>query len=496
MRKIGVVASGSSETEALVILTENEERRVKIEDLVEIWNKCGNKVLAVCRKGMGIDENLRVTGAFKPTIAYIRKGLAPSDAKRHFCFKVSVIADITNGFEQNKLIIAPGSEVHAFEEKDNPMEYLKRNVNWDDEVPTIGHYKDVENWRVPVDPQFIQQHIGVFGVTGCGKSFLTKYEIIPLLRKCGYNVIVFDWKGYDYATHPSFTDKVVRLGDMYLDDDTIVEFLASRMEYFRYSGSYKRESKPYYVLTDIIHEKPWRDHLNGIEDFRKAMEEFCSEVLSEMLECGEIRSQDKERYRKQFVRALKRIRETDLKIISGILRPKDILNLVKRLGVCVIDLSGGEKETKLSVFLSLARHIRELIERGKEELNLALIIDEAPQYCPFNPRGVESETTDMIKDLCAIGRAYKLCIVLISQGMAGEIGINAAVRRNLNTLFIGRIHPLDIEEAKNLLGSQGVDIDFLTKLPTGHFYFLGCMNPSPIPLLISFKPPMEETKID
>ena len=79
-------------------------------------------------------------------------------------------------------------------------------------------------------------------------------------------------------------------------------------------------------------------------------------------------------------------------------------------------------------------------------------------------------------------------MVIVSQGMAGAIGISPAVRRNLNTQFIGKLHPLDISEAEKLLGRQGVDIDLLTKLPVGHFYFLGSMNPSPIPLLISFKP--------
>ena len=75
-------------------------------------------------------------------------------------------------------------------------------------------------------------------------------------------------------------------------------------------------------------------------------------------------------------------------------------------------------------------------------------------------------------------------MVIVSQGMAGAIGISPAVRRNL----IGKLHPLDISEAEKLLGGQGVDIDLLTKLPVGHFYFLDSMNPSTIPLLISFKP--------
>jgi len=85
-----------------------------------------------------------------------------------------------------------------------------------------------------------------------------------------------------------------------------------------------------------------------------------------------------------------------------------------------------------------------------------------------------------------IRHAYHLCVVLLSQGIAGEIGINAAVRRNLNTQFIGKIHPLDIAEASRLLSELALDPNFLVSLAEGHFYFLGNMNPSPVPLLITF----------
>jgi hypothetical protein len=88
-----------------------------------------------------------------------------------------------------------------------------------------------------------------------------------------------------------------------------------------------------------------------------------------------------------------------------------------------------------------------------------------------------------------LGRSYGLCVVIISQGIAGEIGINAAVRRNLNTQFIGKIHPLDMEEAKRLLAQGKIEDKSLIMLPEGDFYFLGKMNPSPVPLLIHFDLP-------
>jgi len=152
----------------------------------------------------------------------------------------------------------------------------------------------------------------------------------------------------------------------------------------------------------------------------------------------------------------------------------------------VIDMSKGEKEQKLAAFYSITRYLKRLMER-KQRLDVALIIDEGPQYAPWQPRGLERETTDLIIDLCALGRSYGLSIVILSQGISGEIGLNSAVRRNLNTQFIGRIHPLDFEEAQRLAASYYISPETLLTLPEGHFYFLGRMNPSPTPLLISFQ---------
>ena len=65
------------------------------------------------------------------------------------------------------------------------------------------------------------------------------------------------------------------------------------------------------------------------------------------------------------------------------------------------------------------------------------------------------------------------------------------MRRNLNTHFFGRIHPLDATGeggASDWLSPYGVRTDQLLLLKPGHFYFSGAMNPSPIPLLITFEP--------
>jgi hypothetical protein len=96
----------------------------------------------------------------------------------------------------------------------------------------------------------------------------------------------------------------------------------------------------------------------------------------------------------------------------------------------------------------------------------------------------------MIKNLAALGRKRMLNLTLIAQGIKGEIGINAAVRRNLNTHFFGRIHPLDAGGeggASEWLSPYDITPDQLLQLKPGRFYFSGAMNVSPVPLLITYK---------
>jgi len=66
-----MVSSGASESRATVILYEGMEKVVQNESLVVIRNKNGGDVLAVCRGGRGVNENVRTSG-FTPGVAYAK----------------------------------------------------------------------------------------------------------------------------------------------------------------------------------------------------------------------------------------------------------------------------------------------------------------------------------------------------------------------------------------------------------------------------------------
>lgn len=484
MRKIGIVASGSTVIDAITILNDGEEKEAKAEDLVIIDNRNGNRIMAVCRTAVGSNENLRAVG-FSPGIAYARLGKHPSTAKEYYAFTLDVLGDISSGkLEHNKTVIAPSSDVLLFEQEDNPMSHLGSPNG------SVGYYKDHPKWTVPMIAKFIPYHMGVFAVTGAGKSLLTRYQIIPFLQSSKYDLIIVDWKGSDYTPH--FKAKLT-MGDLALDDDSVVEYLCAAMDDFGYfSGAYAERNPIKAALETVIYRGEWRKRLSPA-DLRSLLEqgvvhELTIENTTDDGKGGKKLSYYGKRDIDRFKRYLAKVSDQELKNVMGTVKPEEVLARAKKEHIVVVDISAGGKDEKLSVFLTIANHLRKMMQE-KQELKIALVIDEGPQYCPFMPRGKESKTTEAISELCALGRSYALCVVLLSQGIAGEIGINAAVRRNLNTQFIGKIHPLDMEEAKRLLAQGKIEDKSLIMLPEGDFYFLGKMNPSPVPLLIHFDLP-------
>lgn len=486
---IGLTGSTTKVTEAPLILLENMETRVREEDIVLIVNRSSSDyILAVCRSGMGINENLRV-GGYSPGIAYVRsKGQPPSTAKESYHFILSFIGLLTSqGVKTNNIIVAPGSKVYLFKKEAlemNPLTFLKPQEH------VVGGYlaNSEGNWAVPFDKRYIPYHIGVFGTTGSGKSRLARHLLIPLLMEAGYGVLVFDWEGVDYS--PYFKE-TISICDFKMDAFSAAQFIVRTAEYFGYKS--EEEIVPSTIIGVVTkktnEDKTWWDEApsfakNGTELRDKLREEALSALKSRKFwsEHGTL-------WDLRLNSGINKIVEEDWELLYRFSKGTNIeeFELPSPGKLTVIDMSEVSNELKLSFFSELCKKIISIMRGRGKKFNLALVIDEAPQYCPYEPRGLQNKTTEQLKDLCALGRKRDLCVALLSQGMAGEIGINAAVRRNLNTLFIGQIHPLDMEEAGKRLTPYGLRPEELLFLEPGKFYLTGKMNPSPTPLLISFK---------
>lgn len=483
MKKVGIVASDSSEEKAVGLLQEGFESDVRAEDLVLMKNRIGHQVLGVLRGGAGIDESLKV-GTYRPTIAFAKKGGAPSGARETFSFSVQVLGSVLpdeEGLGKNRTIIAPRSDIMLLEEGDKPspldMIVGKKEVQW---IPQ-AHYEDRPSWPIPAESRYLNYHLGVFGSTGCGKSFLARFSVIPMFLQAKYRVLVLDWSGVDYS--PYYGVKVTRIGDVALDEGAVVEYLATKMQHFGYHGTYRSDNQIMAELQDFVGED-WQTTVAGSKgpaDLRSALH---TAILAGLQAAAGNKPLVLAGWTRNFERGFRRLKEEHLRVVMGKKTAENLLSSLK--DVSVIDMHEVGTDEKLSFFTTLANHLTDLMDSG-QELKLALVIDEGPQYCPWEPKGLQWEATELIKGMCALGRKHKLSVVMLSQGISGDIGINAAVRRNLNTQFFGRIHPLDMMEAGNWLSPYGISPDDLLSMEPGHFYYSGRMNPSPIPLLMTFK---------
>lgn len=485
MRYIGRIADGSTETKARVILLKELEREIVSEELVIIKN--GNRddyqILGVLREGLGKNEFLNHT-SYKPDVAYMKYGGEPSGAREVYSFLIQPIGVITdNGIEPNRKIIQPRSPVYLLEDNDNPFEHIAKGVDvlWLD-----AHLDGHENWKIPINKTFIPYHVGVYGSTGSGKSWFTRYILIPLYIKAGYKVLVLDWSGSDYAPYykNSNESEVININDVALDEESIMSYFKDKTNNFAGNNS----------ISDAFDEFVY----GWVEKVKKVKENSDpAKILYENLKNhvdNYIKKIERKDWRESAERAknrvFRRLNYTDLESIMGTININELLKKFESKQILIIDMSRILAEAKLGFFLTLSKHLYNLMETGKN-LNMALVIDEAPQYAPWSPSDLQKETTEMIKNLAALGRKRMLNLTLIAQGIRGEIGINASVRRNLNTHFFGRIHPLDAGGeggATEWLSPYGIEPDRMLQLKPGKFYFSGAMNPSPVPLLITYKP--------
>jgi DNA helicase HerA-like ATPase len=456
---VGFVAGGSGASWCYVLLVEGKEDVVMEESLAYVLDR-GQKVLGVLRSGRGLDENLRI-GTYTPGVAYARKGFTPSSSRRSFTYIFSVIGRVEGGrIKENRLILTPGSQVLLCSV--NPFEELEGGY-----IYAARHWE--KPWKIPFDPKGIPMHVGVVGSTGSGKSFLTRHVIIPLMNEAGYSALVFDWHGCDYAPFVG-EDQKVSISDVELDGAAVARYLAEKASYFGYRDF---ENEACRCLQDALESSDeWRS-LN-LEGFVGWLEE-------------QIGDKDKrlERTWLRIQRGLGKLGDDDWKRVQGRVKPSDVLEKAREKRLLVVDMSGVGDAEKLSAFCSVAEAAKRRVDAG-EDMNLCIVVDEAPQFCPFRAEGIQLRSKDLIRDLTATGRKHKLSFVLISQGLAGEIGVDASVRRNLNTHFIGRIMPQDRREVEDMLGAYHVSYESLLRLEPGQFYFEGRMNPFPTPLLISF----------
>jgi len=471
MEKLGLVASGSKSAECYVIFEEEAELKHNIveEDFVVIEDKRTKlKTLGIVRTGRGIDPTIK-TGVYGVGTAYVSKGKGDllSSNRKFFDAAVTVLGEIKDGsVVPNRKWITPGSWV--FIPDANPFSYF---------VPTgdpieIGHYKDRNDWRLKLNANMITRHVAIYGSTGSGKSHLVRVELIPeIVKKTKFSVLVFDYSGEDYA--PYFDD-IISVKDLAIDWETMVSKICEECRDFGYVGKGTDNA-----ITNAVFIGVKRLYERGTKNF---YQDLIAEVEAELQQSQ--KGAWLEGYLNKFHAYYEEVDPDELNELFGrSLTAEKIEQMLNEKKVVVVDLSSEEPESRVSAVLSILRYyIKQLKKnesgKGLKVLNRVLVIDEAPQFCPYGREfGAVAETTDAIATLSALGRKHSLGLVLLSQGIKGDAGINAAIRRNINTKFVGKLSPNDLSEVNNEILQSKIEDTMITNLLTGEFYVAGVMSP-------------------
>jgi DNA helicase HerA-like ATPase len=149
----------------------------------------------------------------------------------------------------------PGSKVYVIRDG----RFLGDYVRVDNPIFVGGH--KYSNWPVSLNANFVNQHVGVFGATGVGKSRLVKALVEELVR-VGRHVIVFDHSGIDYV--PYFKDRVITSKEIELSPPTIASVIAEKARLaWQTFGEYLEVATITYVTGEKNNSLNWLGVLRG-----------------------------------------------------------------------------------------------------------------------------------------------------------------------------------------------------------------------------------------
>ena len=370
----------------------------------------------------------------------------------------------------------PGSKVYVIKDGRFLSDYVKVNL-----PILLGNHK-YSNWPINLDATFVNQHVGVFGATGVGKSRLVKALIEELIR-VGKHVVVFDHSGVDYVPH--FKGRVVTSKDIAISPPTIASVIADKARLnWQTFGEYLEVA----VITYVRGERGVRrqqvqlvEGRQGDQVVRWDKALFTKHLVDSMRGLG-ARDSTVEKARlfiDYFIEP-----EFFEELNKRVTQPIDIVNEALKSNLVVIDLSlDPELVVKQAIIADVIDSAWRLVKERREPLDLVFVIDEAQNYVPENEWTI---CGDVIETTAREGRKWGLSLVIASQRIARDV--RASVRANLGTVFFSRLSAQgDLREIAAYMDLADVSESTLAQLGTREFYVAGLMNPLRRPLLIRVK---------
>jgi len=530
-KPVGYVMSGASTSNATFQLTKYGEERIY------------EGMLLIVKSRRNIDYLVRVENikpyseAFtehSPFVIARREGLnvefIEGIDKFYMVAESTILGEIgKHGLEEPHKPPLPGDAVYLFD-MEQDLEKVYGVKPGDPGIIWIKSILGYQNLPLPLNIENITMHIGIFGVTGSGKSYATgvlieKLSSIPTRAHDGKKIevaiptIVVDANA-DYLDYHEEFSKRGKLGAF----NEVIRFVfktaskrvlkAPFTEIIRISlsGFTPREIAELIMAykTGGIGELP-ELQVSGLErTLTEIIKEYdnLTEVLTKRVylvydKLEELSSGKEAVIHYSTARA---IRTAVDKFHQDIVEKMELLSekpsidenfidwLVKNPSLIILDFSpegapGISQPIKQLVIAYLARLLFYKFTKYKlkgQEKYLLLLIEEAQNYIPSKSYPVSASVARSYLSLIATqGRKFGIILGLISQRPSF---IDPVVVSMINTYFIFRISPEDVNYVMRLSGGLPEALrNRITRLSRGVAVIMGQMNMLGLPVIIKFE---------
>ena len=530
--EVGIVLSGSTTREVACQLFYEAEKGGIHEGMLLLVEASPKKRKVLARVGEIIPYNDFYIEGDPWSEARRKKLPVPEDVARQYeICKLDLLIEIP-GAQEITVPPHPGDYVCRID----PTRHQKDIFNFvygDEGIIWYGTQAGYERVRVPValNVERIPMHIGVFGVTGSGKSYdmgalIEKLVDIPLRldRKLSFPLLIIDAHG-DYAEYAEYQEQLGAATSIvrYVFPDAR-SLLADKT---------KGKIQPIGISLDNLCERNTRDlaemivqyyrggagelselQIHGIErnlqDLKDGGWQLNSlftnsfDVLEDAINHAPTEEIDY-RSKPAIIRALRKFRDDveGKKLLSqkSPLKEKRTVDELTRFGsIAIVDFSaeaapGVDLPMKQLVMTYLATLLFDEFTQyriNNQDRYLLFVIEEAQNFCPDPTYPIATSLAKTkLSAIATQGRKFGLSLCLISQRPSF---VDRIVLSMCNTFFIHRISPEDVSFVRSVTGGLPPTLlPRLTKLTQGEMIVTGQMATVPFPLVISV--PEEERKV-
>ena len=530
-KPVGYVMTGTSTSNATFQLTKYGEERIY------------EGMLLIIKSRRNIDYLVRVENikpyseAFaehSPFVMARREGLnvefIEGIDKFYMVAESTILGEIgKHGLEEPRKPPLPGDTVYLFDMKQD-IEKVYGVKPGDPGIIWIKSILGYNNLPLPLNVENITMHMGIFGVTGSGKSYATgvlieKLSSIPARTHDGRRIevaiptIVVDANA-DYLDYHEEFCKKGKLGAFNEVKRFVFKTASKKVLQAPFtetikislSGFTPREIAELIMAykTGGIGELP-ELQVSGLErtlaeitkEYDDLTEVFTRKVFLIYDKLDELSSGKEAVIHSSTARA---IRTAVSKFYQDIVEKMELLSekpsidekfvdwLVKNPSLIILDFSpegapGISQPIKQLVIAYLARLLFYKFTKYKlkgQEKYLLLLIEEAQNYIPSKSYPVSASVARSYLSLIATqGRKFGIILGLISQRPSF---IDPVVVSMINTYFIFRISPEDVNYVMRLSGGLPETLrNRITRLSRGVAVIMGQMNMLGMPVIIKFE---------